>query len=155
MLSAHFWMGIGATVAAATVMGLSLGNYVTSPQTPSHGAQAAIDALIGEDDIEAAILSAQKGPGVIHCTGCGPTLAERRWQADMGGLDADVTTDADPDPDPIIAQVDQPVELRTLEALPPLAVGETAPPPALVTRVGQDAVPPPAVVATAAESVLP
>lgn len=164
MLSPHFWMTTGATVAMAGVMGLGLGSYVTSPRAPARPTSQIADIAPDQQDMAYTSYDAQKGPGAIHCTGCGPTLAERRWQAEMAGLDADATTDADP----MIAQYqsDQPAEHRmpdtppsnvhpSLAQIAQVVVGETTPPPVLVTRVRQEAAPPPAVVATAAASVLP
>lgn len=161
MLSAHFWMGTGVTLGAAAVLGLGLGNYVTSPQAPARAASATIDTAIDDDGMEEAHFMAQKGPGAIHCTGCGPTLAERRWKADMAGLDAataiDSGYDVPADDHAMEAAVEPPVPVHPL---PPkvarFASGDTAPPAVAMTREGQDtAAPPPVVIPAAAQSILP
>lgn len=85
------WMSGGVTIAAAAVMGLGLGSYATSPQGQSPASEPSM-AVAAEEDAPAFVDSGgrvQEGPAFIQCTGCGPTLAERRWQADMAGYDAD------------------------------------------------------------------
>lgn len=161
MLSAHFWMGTGVTLGAAAVMGLGLGSYVTSPQAPARVASATIDENLDDSGVEEAHFTADKGPSVIHCTGCGPTLADRRWKADMAGLDAAVPIDAgydlSPDDYAMETVVEPPVSVHPL---PPkitrFASGDTPPPPVAVTREGQNAAPPSQILLpTAAESILP
>lgn len=157
MLSAHFWMGTGATLGAAAVLGLGLGSYVTSPQAPARAASATIDTAIDDDGVDEAHFTAQKGPGAIHCIGCGPTLAERRWKADMAGLDAADPYEMPPDDYATETVVEPPVPIHPL---PPtvtrFAAGNTPPPAVAMTREGQDTVPPPPVmIPAAAESILP
>lgn len=161
MLSAHFWMGTGVTLGAAAVLGLGLGSYVTSPQAPARVASATIDESLDDRGMEEAHFTADKGPGVIHCTGCGPTLADRRWKADMAELDAaaPIATDYDVPPDDYAmeAAVEPPAPVHPL---PPkvtrFASGDTPPPPVTMTREGQDATPPPQILLpTAAESIPP
>ncbi|MES2158064.1 MAG: hypothetical protein V4512_09685 [Pseudomonadota bacterium] len=88
-MSTHFWMISGATVLASAVMGLGLGGYVTSPQRSALAGDMAIETSDGAQAYGDASPYApvQEGPAVIRCTGCGPTLADRRWQADMATLD--------------------------------------------------------------------
>ena len=164
MLSAYFWMGTGATLGVAAIMGLGLGSYVTSPQAPSRAAQAVIDTPIDDEDVSEPALAMQKGPGAIHCTGCGPTLAERQWQADMAAMNAvdnfDTGQGALPDDPPNMQLADGSPDMpSTVQPLRPqvarLVTGETAPPPVKVTRGGMDGSPPPVVMATAAEPVQP
>ncbi len=84
------WMSGGVTIAAAAVMGLGLGSYATSPQGHSPADEPAM--AVAEEEAPAFVDSGgrvQEGPAFIQCTGCGPTLAERRWQAEMAGYDAD------------------------------------------------------------------
>lgn len=162
MMTAHFWMGAGATLGVAAMMGLGLGSYVTSPHRPARSASDYVEATPADQVATEASFAIQKGPGVIHCTGCGPTLAERRWQADMAGLDANGMIDGTSDPvvrDYEAAALPQnlmpdaaPAAVRTL---PPqirrFAAGDAVPPPVAVPA-DQDAMeddPPPApVVAT-------
>lgn len=161
MLSAHFWMGTGVTLGAAAVMGLGLGSFVTSPQAPARSASATIDTAVDDQTMEEARFTADKGPGAIHCTGCGPTLADRRWKADMAGLDAEAPIDTSYDPLPAEGAtdvvVDPPVRIHPL---PPqvarFASGDGSPQPAAMTRERQDAAAPPQIILpTAAESILP
>jgi hypothetical protein len=167
MIMAHFWMGTGATLGAAAMMGLGLGSYVTSPQRPAADASAYVDGPT-DDQIaaQAALHDAQKGPAVIHCTGCGPTLADRRWRVDMAGLDLDGMIDGSRDP--VVQDYEAaraPEDLlpaappAPVHPLPPqvarFAAGDTAPPPVIVTRTEPNTVPPPTLVATTAEGVRP
>ncbi|WP_298398158.1 hypothetical protein [Sphingobium sp.] len=87
-MSTHFWMATGVTMGAAMVLGLGLGQYVTSPQGRSPADQSVVESVDPQPYVQSA-LTMDEAPVAIHCTGCGPTLAERRWQADMAGLDAD------------------------------------------------------------------
>jgi hypothetical protein len=161
MLSAHFWMGTGVTLGVAAVMGLSLGSYVTSPQAPARAASAIVDTAIDDDGVEEAGFRPQKGPGAIHCTGCGPTLAERRWKADMAGLDAAVSIDAgyDPLPDDYGAEVavEPPMPVHSLPApVTRFASEDRAPPPVPIMREGQGTTPSPQILLpTAVEGALP
>lgn len=161
MLSAHFWMGTGVTLGVAAVMGLGLGSFVTSPQAPARAASATIDENIADSGMEEAHFTADKGSGVIHCTGCGPTLADRRWKADMAGLDAATPIDAGYD----VPQDDYAME-PTVETPAPVhpsppqvtrfAKGDTPPPPMALTREGQGVTPLPQILLpTAADAALP
>ncbi|WP_230461223.1 hypothetical protein [Sphingobium sp. CAP-1] len=99
----HFWMATGGTMAVAAIMGVGLGNYVTSPQGRSPAAVLATQSAYDAPPLVDATVAAQTGPVMVHCTGCGPTLAERRWQADIGpaegaGLDADGLISGGSDP---------------------------------------------------------
>lgn len=161
MLLAHFWLGTGATLGAAAVLGLGLGSYVTSPQAPARAASATIDTGVDDQTVEEARFTNDKGPSAIHCTGCGPTLADRRWKADMAGLDAatpiDASYDVPPDDYAMESAAEPPVPVRHL---PPqvtrFAAGDAPPPPVAVTREGQGATPPPQILLpTAADAVLP
>lgn len=161
-MTAHFWMGAGATLGAAALMGLGLGGYVTSPQSPTRNAGDYVDTAIGDQTATDVDLAMQKGPGAIHCTGCGPTLAERRWQADMAGLDLDAMRRGSSDPvlrDYEAAELPEDVMPATMPApvriMPPQATrfaADDAPPPVIVTRAGTEAVPPPTLVATTADT---
>jgi hypothetical protein len=161
MLSTHFWMGTGVTLGMAAVMGLGLGSFVTSPQAPVRSASATIDTAVDDQTAEEASFTTDKGPGAIHCTGCGPTLADRRWKADMAGLDMDAPIDAGYEPlaeeDATDAVIDPPVRVHPL---PPqvarFASGDGPPSPAAMTRERQDAAAPPQIILpAAAESILP
>lgn len=150
------WMSGGVTVAAAAVMGLSLGSYATSPQGYSPADEPAM-AVAAEEEAPAFVDgggSMQQGPAFIQCTGCGPTLAERRWQADMAGYDPDGMIRGTSDPVVEDYQARDVVEDAVLAAapssihqLPPsivrFAAGQTPPP-----AVTQPAMVPPAVTAT-------
>ena len=82
------WMPIGATLAAAMVMGVGLGAFVTSQPQAAADEQAdpaPYDPSIAREADD----TAMRGPVEVKCTGCGPTLEERRWQADMAHLNAE------------------------------------------------------------------
>lgn len=162
MTIAHFWMGAGATLGAAAMMGLGLGGYVTSPQGSTRNASEFVEATIGDQTAADTSFTPQKGPGAIHCTGCGPTLAERRWQADMAGLDADAMRDGSNDSLMRDYAAEQPVE-ELVPDVPPVSVhplppqvarfaGGGKPAPIIATPTGPDAVPPPTLVATTADT---
>lgn len=82
----RLWMLSGGTVAAAAAMGLTLGSYATSPQRSPLDQQ--VEEPISTDFAAAPVAMSDPGPQTISCTGCGPTLAERRYAADMAGYDS-------------------------------------------------------------------
>lgn len=163
----HFWMATGVTVAVASVMGLGLGQYVTSPQGRSPADLAAAQSVY--DDLPMADAGAtgvaQDGPAVVRCSGCGPTLAERQWKADMAGLDADGMLYGSSDPvvrdyqaqtipdDMTTDAITPDAAPSPIHILPPqiarFAAGEAAQPPAVAQAAVESA--PPPVVATADE----
>ncbi|WP_254798426.1 hypothetical protein [Sphingobium sp. AS12] len=164
----HHWMLSGMTVTAATVMGLGLGAYVTSPQSSAlPGDAGAADAESGDSGAsDYAVNPVDHGPSEIRCTGCGPSLAERRNALDMAGLDADGMIDGTGDP--VVRDYltqGEAAEVSYLAPQPPspvhqlpepiarFAAGEGAtPPPVLQPAQGKAS---PATVATAAGSSLP
>ena len=90
----QWWMMSGMTVAASVAMGLGLGSYVTSPQKTAVSAEewsADDDNSYVEPGRAASMFgdsgTGDRGPAVIRCTGCGPTLTERRFAADMAGME--------------------------------------------------------------------
>lgn len=106
-MSSRFWLLGSGTIVAAACAGMVLGGYATTqPRGVSGGASDYDMALVergasGAQDM--ADGSGSFGSGMrpsepITCKGCGPTLADRRFAADMAGLDADGyvtgTTDA-------------------------------------------------------------
>ena len=162
MMTAHFWMGTGATLGVAAMMGLGLGGYVTSPQGPARNASEYVETVMADQAATDTSLAMQKVPGAIHCTGCGPTLAERRWKADMAGLDLDAMTHGSSDPVVQDYEAEQPPEdimpavapapVRIVPLHATRFVADDAPPPVIVTRTEPDAVPPPTLVATTADT---
>lgn len=132
-MSARFWWFTMACAGGALAGGGGLGLYTITPQNtvpvrdgapvqPLEGATSYYDSHSAE--------MAMKGPTVIRCTGCGPTLADRRMTADMAGWSG-----AD---DPIVqdymAQADElsmdvapsplPAPVRTLPAVDGPSVAE-------------------------------
>lgn len=145
-MSTHFWMMAGVTAAASTILGLSLGSYATSPQRSAAMDDFAIEtaAAMPSDTDSASYAPVQQGPALIRCTGCGPTLADRRWHADMAAMD-DVEDMGDPI-DPVYADVapvlSEPMPVIALPAPTPqraaLAIDSTAPAPIAVARTIPD-----------------
>jgi len=165
MASVHVWTGGGATLMAAAVMGLGLGFYVTSPQGAPRADSDYVDMSTGYEPASATSAATQEGPGVIHCTGCGPTLSDRRWQADMAGLDADSMIDGSSS-DPVVRDYEAtamqqdvmpeaaPEPVRQLPAqVARLTVGDSVARPvgAMVGQGGTDDTPPPVVATMAGE----
>lgn len=166
-MSTHFWIGSSATLVAAAALGLGLGTYVTSPQKP---VRAAIDSEMDGAAMVAArdLPVAEPGPATVRCTGCGPTLEERRMAADMAGLDADGMVGESHDPvvrdymaqnvpDEPMVRDDPPPPIVRVHRMPPqverFAAGEPGPQPVL--RPVAVATPPPPVPAEPAEAGLP
>lgn len=90
------WMPIGATLTAAMMMGVGLGSFVTSQPRSAvddEAAHALYDPAIPTQTDDLAV----QGPVEVKCTGCGPTLEERRWRADMAGVDAGGGASESPD----------------------------------------------------------
>ncbi|PZU09393.1 MAG: hypothetical protein DI606_13920 [Sphingobium sp.] len=82
------WIQIGTTLAAAMVIGVGLGSFVTSPPRGAADerddlARYAASIATPADDM------AMRGPVEVKCTGCGPTLEERHWQVETGVPDAE------------------------------------------------------------------
>ena len=101
----QWWMMSGMTVAASVAMGLGLGSYVTSPQKTAVSAEEWSpddDNSYVEAGRSASIFgdsgTSDRGPATIRCTGCGPTLTERRFAADMAGMDSDGLIEGRSDP---------------------------------------------------------
>lgn len=86
----RLWILSAGTVVAAVTMGVSLGAYVTqTPVSPLAGpAQAAAPEVETDIPVAPFVADAAQEPREIHCKGCGPTLAERRWMRDMAGTQA-------------------------------------------------------------------
>lgn len=101
----QWWIMSGMTVAASVAMGLGLGSYVTSPQKTAVSAEEWSpddDNSYVEAGRSASIFgdsgTSDRGPATIRCTGCGPTLTERRFAADMAGMDSDGLIEGRSDP---------------------------------------------------------
>lgn len=164
----QYWMLSGMTVAVATVIGLGLGAYVTSPQSVAlPGDAGAIYAASGDSSLpDYAISPADRGPGEIRCTGCGPSLADRRRASDMAGLDADGMIEGTSDP-VVRAYLTQGEEADTAFPAPPppspvhqlpeaiarFAAGAEPQSPPMPQPAQEGAIP--ATVATAADDPLP
>ncbi len=108
----RLWMLSAGTVVAAGVMGVSLGAYVTSTPISPLAESAQAETVDYNDDSTSppavADSIAETGPVEIHCKGCGPTLAERRWTKDMAGVGTP-NDNWDTVPEPVV-DLDQPVE---------------------------------------------
>ena len=145
-MAGHYWVMSGLTVAAAVTMGLGLGTYATSPQQPRQVDQqeaesndyAMSSAGSGSD------MAADAGPVAIRCSGCGPSLAERRFAADRAAYDSYSVDSGRGDPmvQDYLAQDDAPLVLPepTPVQRPPADIQRidmgTAAPPLVPTQVG-------------------
>lgn len=157
-MSLSGWASVGATFAAAMVMGLGLGSYATTPQGRSPADERVAETEGEAGSAYAAQDLAMNGPTEVKCTGCGPTLEERRWRADMAGWDADGMIGESHDPVVRDYLADQPVEETRpaepvqIEQLPAnivrFARGEPVEQPSPAR--GEDEQAPPAVIRTAA-----
>lgn len=107
----RLWMLTAGTVVAAGVMGVSLGAYVTSTPISPLAESAQAETVDYNDDSSPAPVMAEAntetGPLEVHCKGCGPTLAERRWAKDMAGTGSP-NDNWDTVPEPVV-DLDQPV----------------------------------------------
>lgn len=123
----RLWMLSATTMAAAAAMGLALGGYVTSPQRSSpERADAPYGALQASEATQAPI--DKPGPTEIHCTGCGPTLADRHYAAQMAGLDGDgMISGSD---DPVVQDY-----LADAQATPPAGAAPPTPVPSLPANI--------------------
>ncbi len=162
-MSTHFWMMAGVTVAASAIMGLGLGGYVTSPQRSAFVEASTVDAEAAESAgmTVSPSMSVENGPTVIRCTGCGPTLAERRWHFDMAAMEEGDDLGAH---DPIDQNYGDTDALLPATSAPPvakppaihLAAEEAGPAPLSVTRtLPHGAAPPPAPIGTDDGAILP
>ena len=142
----RLWMLSATTMTAAAAMGLALGSYVTSPQrSPLERLDDPYDAA---QTSEAAPPPADPGPTEIHCTGCGPTLADRHYAAQMAGLDGDGMISGSDDPVVQDYLADSPDVPPVAEAPPPSSPS----PPVNVVRFADSA---PAAVRVVPVAVVP
>lgn len=148
MLS-RFWMLGSGTMVAAACAGLLLGGYVTTQPRSALAGDSADYAKMFEAGDEADVDAAATGDlGLsmaptepVVCKGCGPTLSDRRFAADMAGLDADgyVTGSTDAivrdyladEPLPPPADLLGPIEPR------PAPAARVAPLPPAVVRIAR------------------
>ncbi|WP_183956249.1 hypothetical protein [Sphingobium fontiphilum] len=94
------WMAAAAgAMALAVPVGLAVGQYaINAPIAARSGFEdspPSVDSTPLAPPTDDADL---RGPDVVRCTGCAPTLAERQAAADMAGMDLDgmVSGPADP-----------------------------------------------------------
>ncbi|AMK24994.1 hypothetical protein K426_20325 [Sphingobium sp. TKS] len=117
IMSARFWLFSCVSAGVALTGGYGLGLYATTP--PKTATETPLpEAVLPEDAAYDPVKLT--GPAVIHCKGCGPTLADRQMAADMAGWDGmndpvvrdyaaqDVVSEAD--------DVEPPPPARTLPA---------------------------------------
>ncbi|MCI4590974.1 hypothetical protein MOK15_12835 [Sphingobium sp. BYY-5] len=116
----RLWMLSTITMVAATAMGLALGGYVTSAQRSPLERATGFYEQADSGDAPHAVEASTMSPVAIRCTGCGPTLAERRSAADMARWTGNS----------MIAESPDPVEQDYLAEAEPLPIREA--PPALV-----------------------
>lgn len=92
-MSMRFWAGSGAMLAGAVILGLMVGGYATS-QPPRDVRDPIADIGTEQGETPSSFTGtgapdSDRGPGIVRCRGCGPTLAERRMAIDNAGLDPD------------------------------------------------------------------
>jgi len=144
----RFWLLGSGTMIGAACVGLLLGGYATTtPRGTGMSGASDYEAMLAEGEGPGAGASASGDLGLtmaptmpVVCKGCGPTLADRRFAADMAGLDADsyVTGSTDAivqdyltdDPPPPVDLLEQ-VEAR------PAPVVQVAPLPPAVVRIAR------------------
>jgi hypothetical protein len=109
----RLWMLSAGTLGVALAMGLALGSFVTSVPANPLTTPSTLDNLADatdDDGSTTAVIANQEPTVPIRCTGCGPTLADRRYEADMraiyGPHDSEPVTD---DPAPLEAAMTPPV----------------------------------------------
>jgi hypothetical protein len=87
LMSTRFWLTSATAMGVAAVIGFGLGSFaVRTPATRWDGDPPALATSV-EDLTETE--SDLRGPVAVHCTGCGPTLAERDRAKDLAGADMD------------------------------------------------------------------
>lgn len=129
----RLWMLSTGTLGAALAMGLALGSFVTSVPADPVAAPSTLDDLedaTGDDGSASDAVAQQEPTGPIRCTGCRPTLADRRYEADMRAI-------YEPhESDDIIPDTPAPVEAT----LAPPAMEEAR--PQRIAAMGREAAPP-------------
>ncbi len=116
-MSARFWLFSCASAGVALTGGYGLGLYATT--SPRAWVETALPEATTRNDppYETAALS---GPAIIHCKGCGPTLADRQMAAEMAGWngmnDPAVREYASQDEEIPVDVVEPPPRVRTLPA---------------------------------------
>ncbi|MET0372291.1 MAG: hypothetical protein ABW039_13060 [Sphingobium sp.] len=88
-MSTRFWLASSGVVAGAIVAGLSLGAYAVSPPRSAWADDAAATLDVAVGAVGSSGVDDRPSIHVVHCKGCGPTLAERQRAADLAGLDLD------------------------------------------------------------------
>ncbi|BAV64953.1 hypothetical protein [Sphingobium cloacae] len=96
-MAGGFWIAGGGAIGAAVLLGMGLGHFAATP--PGSPALAEAQASELPDTLDSPLAAeTEKGPEVIRCTGCGPTLAERQMRADQGAWDPDGMIHGSSDP---------------------------------------------------------
>lgn len=157
------WIMAGMTMTAAIAMGFGLGAYATSPQGTSPADEPIARSTFDPASPIAVQDVALRGPVEVKCTGCGPTLAERRWQADMAGWEPEGMGGDSADPVVRDYLADEPVDESapppppTIERLPAnivrFASSDMAGRPAVDERAPDGETSPPPLVRTAAAAM--
>ncbi|MGE4323301.1 MAG: hypothetical protein AB7E60_09760 [Sphingobium sp.] len=129
----------------AVALGVGLGGYAAG-EGPVGWQGASITPALADSAAQAPLPpeAPSPGPAHIHCTGCGPTLEERRMAADMAGLDAG---DGTYDPYATVAR-DEGVQEEATHAAHSEPAADSAPIPAS-KPTPRIAVPPPVRATTA------
>lgn len=85
-MSARFWLCALVSAGAALTGGLGLGLYTTTSPKAAWRETELPEAPVQQAGVEMAS-AGMIGPAIVHCKGCGPTLADRQMAADRAGWD--------------------------------------------------------------------
>lgn len=166
-MSPQLYVSAGAVLTLSLAMGLGLGHYVTSPQKSVARDSVPIETVRADSSpIDAPSAGGRTGPAIVRCIGCGPTLAERRWEADMAGISAIPASDAEDDAIGVDDRTTDSIEVMPgiappspLRSLPPqmarFAAGDAPAPLPVTITSGEQNMPPPGEAAATTESPAP
>lgn len=145
-MSSRFWIAGTGTMVAAACAGLLLGGYATTPPRSMLDSDVSHEAALADEDMAALTVAevsrdtgASMAPvGPVTCKGCGPTLADRRFAADMAGLDMDgyVTGTTDAIVRDYLADEPPPVDVQEPAKARPAAMSVSPPAVVRIARGG-------------------
>ncbi len=142
----RLWMLSTGTLGAALAMGLALGSFVTSVPANPVANPSTLDDIAdatGDDGSTSEVAAQQEPTGAIRCTGCGPTLADRRYEADMRAIyGPHESDDIIPDTPPPVEATLAPPAMEEARPQRIAAMGREATPPDIELPIPVEASPP-------------